>query len=95
MTTLAKVIGDRPVRREDWRSLAEAWGVDSDYTLGDIAPDGVECKVCWDYGLCAECLGRYPDQCPVDCGDGRCPVCGKKAADAPGSMMMGDSADGR
>lgn len=30
------------------------------------------CGACWDTGLCAECLGRYPQYCPVDCGDGMC-----------------------
>ena len=30
------------------------------------------CATCWDTGLCAECLGRYPQYCPADCVDGTC-----------------------
>lgn len=30
------------------------------------------CPACWDTGLCVECLGRYPQYCPADCGDGTC-----------------------
>lgn len=30
------------------------------------------CRHCWDTGLCAECLGRYPQYCPDNCGDGYC-----------------------
>jgi hypothetical protein len=30
------------------------------------------CATCWDTGLCAECLGCYPQYCPADCGDGTC-----------------------
>jgi hypothetical protein len=30
------------------------------------------CSTCWDTGLCAECLGRYPQYCPADCVDGTC-----------------------
>lgn len=75
--TLVSVIGDRPVVREDWHALARVWGVLADYRLQAIAPAGVACKTCWDYGRCAECLGEYADQCPAECGDGRCPACGK------------------
>ncbi len=81
--TLAAVIGDRPVVRSDWRALADAWGVLADYRLEEIAPAGVACKTCWDHGLCAECLGEYPDRCPADCEDGRCPACGKLGEVAP------------
>lgn len=31
-----------------------------------------QCPTCWDTGLCAECLGRYPQYCPADCADGTC-----------------------
>lgn len=30
------------------------------------------CSTCWDTGLCAECLGQYPQYCPADCLDGTC-----------------------
>lgn len=30
------------------------------------------CASCWDTGLCVECLGRYPQYCPSECGDGTC-----------------------
>lgn len=30
------------------------------------------CATCWDTGICAECLGRYPQYCPGDCDDGTC-----------------------
>lgn len=33
------------------------------------------CSTCWDTGLCYECLGRYPQYCPIDCGDGTCSSC--------------------
>lgn len=29
------------------------------------------CASCWDTGLCVECLGRYPQYCPSECGDGQ------------------------
>lgn len=31
-----------------------------------------KCEWCWDTGLCAECLGRYPEWCPGNCNDGTC-----------------------
>lgn len=83
MTTLTDLIGDRAVQREDWHLLAREWNLHSDYTLQGIAPAGVTCTTCWDHGLCAECLGEYPDRCPADCGDGRCPACGRKAIPIP------------
>jgi hypothetical protein len=81
--TLRDLIGDRPVRREDWELLAWAWELRSDYTLQEIAPEGVTCAACWDHGRCAECLGEYPQLCPMDCEDGRCAVCGKKGEQTP------------
>lgn len=60
------------VTRDDWHRLADAWGVNSGYTLESIAPAGVTCKTCWDWHLCAECLGNYPAECPACDGTGRC-----------------------
>lgn len=72
------LIGDRPMRVDDWWLLAREWHSNSDYKLWEIAPPWVTCTTCWDHGVCAECLGEYPEMCPMDCGDGRCPVCGKR-----------------
>lgn len=72
---LKEIIGDRQPDVSDWSALADGWSVDSDYTLTELAPDQVECKVCWDHHVCAECLGRYPSVCPNECPQGRCPVC--------------------
>jgi hypothetical protein len=72
MTKLSTLIGNRPPTINDWLLLADAWCLTSDYTLQDIAPAGVVCKTCWDTRLCAECLGEYPNQCPVCDGTGWC-----------------------
>lgn len=66
------IIGDRKPTRLDWWALADNWGVNSDYTLTAVKPKGVACGLCWDWDLCAECLGEYPDLCPMDCKDGTC-----------------------
>ena len=70
------IIGDKDPAREDWHDLALAWGVNSDYHIRDIAPEGVRCTACWDWNVCGECLGEYPDTCPDGCEDGTCPSCG-------------------
>jgi len=72
---LNQIVGNRKPTVADWLSLADGYAVDSDYTLESVAPEGVKCRVCWDTRRCAECLGRYPDRCPEDCGDGTCPFC--------------------
>lgn len=69
---LRDLIGDRPPTRNDWHLLADAWGLDSDYTLQEVAPEGVGCATCWSWLLCAECLGQYPTTCPACEGSGLC-----------------------
>lgn len=69
---------DQPVA-DDWPILANNWGVWSDYRLPDVAPAGVSCPICWDWGLCAECIGVDSDVCPAECDGGSCPACGKRA----------------
>ena len=76
--TLRALIGDRAPTRDDWFVLAHEWGLGADYVVWEIAPAGVACTTCWDHGVCVECLGQYPHICPMDCGDGRCTVCGRK-----------------
>lgn len=76
------MINGHPLARDDWRNLAFWWSLHSTYTLQSLAaelPEPVACTTCWDHGLCAECLGEYPDHCPNGCGDGRCTACGRKA----------------
>lgn len=82
MTALRDLIGDRDPVLDDWPILADAWGVASDYTLRDVAPASVSCRLCWDWGLCAECVGVHSDTCAGDCAGGACPECGKLAAPA-------------
>jgi len=53
------------VREEHWRNLADSWTPRSDWTIQSEAPSGVECKTCWDFHKCAECLGLYPSMCPL------------------------------
>lgn len=72
MTKLTDLIGARKPDRADWFQLADHWGVNSDYHLAALKPKGVKCGVCWDWDVCAECLGEYPDHCPAFCGDGTC-----------------------
>jgi len=56
-----------------WTKTADGWGpYNGKPHPRDIAPDDVNCKLCWDTGLCAECLGEYGPNCPGLCGDGRC-----------------------
>lgn len=86
-----------------WKVIAGAWTFQSDYSLEELAPPGVKCKVCWDYWLCAECLGKYLDACPANCEDGRCTVCGESRPvmvddvvylpPLPPNGVFGDSAD--
>jgi hypothetical protein len=59
-----------PASMQPWLTAADAWTPDND-TLNP-KPGGVKCAQCWDTGVCAECLGQYPHQCPGLCGDGRC-----------------------
>ena len=53
-----------------WRAVADQ---SSSYDeLVEQAPATVACKFCWDLGLCPECLGDYPLQCPAGCSNGKC-----------------------
>ena len=58
-----------------WREMALGLTEQSGYTLESAAPNDVDCKTCWDTGLCRECLGEYPTRCPEKCDGGRCPIC--------------------
>jgi hypothetical protein len=54
----------------EWLRVAD--GARDVRALIEYAPLGVICRICWDFGVCAECLGDYPLLCPAECGDGRC-----------------------
>jgi hypothetical protein len=53
-----------PIKRGDWFVLARNWHSTASWKIQDLAPNGVKCTTCWDYDICAECLGEYPDMCP-------------------------------
>jgi len=56
-----------------WRAVADSWNPHNGKPRpSEAAPKDVNCKYCWDTGLCSECLGEYGPSCPNLCRDGRC-----------------------